>query len=188
MKSLNRSLLIQNGYTELYKIDLVNNRKELIAVNVFSLVLLAMMAIPGFFILDGYRMSFLHLLALVILIFLYIPAHELIHGAVIKMFSDEKLSFGWRLAYAYCGSNEAVFTKGEYIMVAVAPLVFFLIILSALQVLLPAMATVFYITDIVNVSGSAGDLYVVWRMLREKRRDILVNDTGTDMRVFSRCR
>ena len=50
------------------------------------------------------------------------------------------------------------------------------------------MATVLYITDIVNVSGSAGDLYVVWRMLREKRRDILVNDTGTDMRVFSRCR
>ena len=104
------------------------------------------------------------------------------------MFSDEKLSFGWRLAYAYCGSNEAVFTKGEYIMVAVAPLVFFLIILSALGVLLPSMATVLYITDIVNVSGSAGDLYVVWRMLREKRRDILVNDTGTDMRVFSRCR
>ena len=151
MKSICRTSLSSNRYEELYKIDLVNNRKELLAVNILSLALLFVMAALGLMILETYRMSAIKSFLLVIMIFLYIPAHELMHGAVMKLFCDEKLRFGWRLAYAYCGSEEGVFTKGEYITIALAPLVSFGVILSVLQVLTPAISTVLFLTNIVNV-------------------------------------
>ena len=186
MKSLCRTSLPANGYEEVYKIDLVNNRKELLTVNILSLALLFGMAALGFLVLETYRMSAAKSFLLVIMIFLCIPAHELIHGAVMKLFSAEKLRFGWHLAYAYCGSEEGVFTKGEYMAIALAPLVTFGVSLSILQVLTPAISTVLFLTNMVNVSGSAGDIYVVWRMLTERRMDILINDTGTDMRIYGK--
>ena len=42
-----------------------------------------------------------------------------------------------------------------------------------------------YLLQLVNVSGAAGDLYVSFRFLRMPK-DILVQDTGVSMTVFTR--
>jgi len=43
---------------------------------------------------------------------------------------------------------------------------------------------VVYILQICNISGAAGDLYISFR-LRKLPDDILVQDSGVSMRVFS---
>lgn len=45
------------------------------------------------------------------------------------------------------------------------------------------MFWVVYFIQITNISGAAGDLYITFRF-RKLPNDILINDTGVEMRVY----
>ena len=128
----------------------------------------------------------LFFIVLLISLILYIPLHEIVHGIVLKKYTDEKLSFGWKLVYAYCGSKEAVVDRKEYYAVALAPLLVFSVVFISLMVLNPSLSLVWYVMEIMNVSGSVGDIYVSIKLRKEKSRDILITDSGTDMSFWSR--
>lgn len=49
----------------------------------------------------------------------------------------------------------------------------------------PSYFWVVYFIQIANISGAAGDLYVTWKFSRLPR-DILVQDYGAGMKVYSR--
>ena len=193
MKGMNIKDLEGLGYKECTKIDLVKNKKEALLVNIYGIIIMVVMAVFIPLLIMGGIIEFnlettfpLFFIVLLISLILYIPRHEIVHGIVLKNYTDEKLSFGWKLVYAYCGSKEAVVDRKEYYAVALAPLLVFSVVFISLMVLNPSLSLVWYVMEIMNVSGSVGDIYVSIKLRKEKSRDILITDSGTDMSFWSR--
>ena len=193
MKGMNIKDLEGLGYKECTKIDLVKNKKEALLVNIYGIIIMVVMAVFIPLLIMGGIIEFnlettfpLFFIVLLISLILYIPLHEIVHGIVLKNYTDEKLSFGWKLVYAYCGSKEAVVDRKEYYAVALAPLLVFSVVFISLMVLNPSLSFVWYVMEIMNVSGSVGDIYVSIKQRKEKSRDILITDSGTDMSFWSR--
>lgn len=193
MKGMNIKDLEGLGYKECTKIDLVKNKKEALLVNIYGIIIVVVMAVFIPLLIMGGIIEFnlettfpLFFIVLLISLILYIPLHEIVHGIVLKKYTDEKLSFGWKLVYAYCGSKEAVVDRKEYYAVALAPLLVFSVVFISLMVLNPSLSLVWYVMEIMNVSGSVGDIYVSIKLRKEKSRDILITDSGTDMSFWSR--
>ena len=193
MKGMNIKDLEGLGYKEGTRIDLVKNKKEALLVNIYGIIIMVVMAVFIPLLIMGGIIEFnlettfpLFFIVLLISLILYIPLHEIVHGIVLKKYTDEKLSFGWKLVYAYCGSKEAVVDRKEYYAVALAPLLVFSVVFISLMVLNPSLSFVWYVMEIMNVSGSVGDIYVSIKLRKEKSRDILITDSGTDMSFWSR--
>lgn len=193
MKGMNIKDLEGLGYKECTKIDLVKNKKEALLVNIYGIIIMVVMAVFIPLLIMGGIIEFnlettfpIFFIVLLISLILYIPLHEIVHGIVLKKYTDEKLSFGWKLVYAYCGSKEAVVDRKEYYAVALAPLLVFSVVFISLMVLNPSLSLVWYVMEIMNVSGSVGDIYVSIKLKKEKSRDILITDSGTDMSFWSR--
>ena len=193
MKGMNIKDLEGLGYKECTKIDLVKNKKEALLVNIYGIIIMVVMAVFIPLLIMGGIIEFnlettfpLFFIVLLISLILYIPLHEIVHGIVLKNYTDEKLSFGWKLVYAYCGSKEAVVDRKEYYAVALAPLLVFSVVFISLMILNPSLSLVWYVMEIMNVSGSVGDIYVSIKLRKEKSRDILITDSGTDMSFWSR--
>ena len=193
MKGMNIKDLEGLGYKECTKIDLVKNKKEALLVNIYGIIIMVIMAVFIPLLIMGGIIEFnlettfpIFFIVLLISLILYIPLHEIVHGIVLKKYTDEKLSFGWKLVYAYCGSKEAVVDRKEYYAVALAPLLVFSVVFISLMVLNPSLSLVWYVMEIMNVSGSVGDIYVSIKLRKEKSRDILITDSGTDMSFWSR--
>ena len=193
MKGMNIKDLEGLGYRECTKIDLVKNKKEALLVNIYGIIIMVVMAVFIPLLIMGGIIEFnlettfpMFFIVLLISLILYIPLHEIVHGIVLKKYTDEKLSFGWKLVYAYCGSKEAVVDRKEYYAVALAPLFVFSVVFISLMVLNPSLSLVWYVMEIMNVSGSVGDIYVSIKLRKEKSRDILITDSGTDMSFWSR--
>ena len=193
MKGMNIKDLEGLGYKECTKIDLVKNKKDALLVNIYGIIIMVVMAVFIPLLIMGGIIEFnlettfpIFFIVLLISLILYIPLHEIVHGIVLKKYTDEKLSFGWKLVYAYCGSKEAVVDRKEYYAVALAPLLVFSVVFISLMVLNPSLSLVWYVMEIMNVSGSVGDIYVSIKLRKEKSRDILITDSGTDMSFWSR--
>ena len=193
MKGMNIKDLEGLGYKECTRIDLVKNKKEALLVNIYGIIIMVVMAVFIPLLIMGGIIEFnlettfpLSFIVLLISLILYIPLHEIVHGIVLKKYTDEKLSFGWKLVYAYCGSKEAVVDRKEYYAVALAPLLVFSVVFISLMFLNPSLSLVWYVMEIMNVSGSVGDIYVSIKLRKEKSRDILITDSGTDMSFWSR--
>ena len=193
MKGMNIKDLEGLGYKECTRIDLVKNKKEALLVNIYGIIIMVVMAVFIPLLIMGGIIEFnlettfpIFFIVLLISLILYIPLHEIVHGIVLKNYTDEKLSFGWKLVYAYCGSKEAVVDRKEYYAVALAPLLVFSVVFISLMFLNPSLSLVWYVMEIMNVSGSVGDIYVSIKLRKEKSRDILITDSGTDMSFWSR--
>ena len=193
MKGMNIKDLEGLGYKECTKIDLVKNKKEALLVNIYGIIIMVVMAVFIPLLIMGVIIEFnlettfpLFFIVLLISLILYIPLHEIVHGIVLKKYTDEKLSFGWKLVYAYCGSKEAVVDRKEYYAVALAPLLVLSVVFISLMVLNPSLSFVWYVMEVMNVAGSVGDIYVSRKLRKEKSRDILITDSGTDMSFWSR--
>lgn len=185
---------LPDGYSEAYEIDLQKNKRQALIVNVGALVIMLVMVVVAlifepieidFFDTDS-LLSFLLNLGIAFLgIIIYIVLHELTHGVFMRGFSGERVKYGFTGMYAYAGSD-AYFPVLPYIIIALAPVVIWGIVLLLLNIFLPT--SVFwgvYFIQVQNISGAAGDLYVTVRFLREKR-DILIQDSGVSMKVYSK--
>jgi len=114
---------------------------------------------------------------------LILPLHEVIHAAAFTLWGG-KPYFGARLPYAlYCGAKDQLFHRNQYLVVGLAPLVVITLAGISFTLVSPALAsyTIFAIAG--NISGSAGDLWAVRRLLRLPH-SILVEDTETGYRAW----
>ncbi len=187
---------LPDGYKERFKIDLKNDKKTYAGVNIATFIIAAAMMIPAlikfpiaiiadFSSLPAFIMYLLKLLLILLLLAAYIVLHELTHAAAMKLCGAKKVNFGFSGLFAYAGSN-AFFSKGEYIFIALLPLVFWGIVLLTLNLVLPqSLFWPIYLIQVQNVSGATGDVYVSARMISCKKDD-LITDNGLAMRVFSR--
>ncbi|MCM1365387.1 MAG: DUF3267 domain-containing protein [Faecalibacterium sp.] len=191
---------LPSAYEKIMEFDLVRNRKEVIIVNAISIVLTVLMLAIGIFSFGSERLSEFLLtdsfeefnslvfkcVITILLCMIVIILHEMIHAAFIKLFcKDCRLKFSRRLFYAYASSN-AYFDKKSYNIIAVAPLLIIGVISLGACFLVPIeWFWVFYIVEVINVSGAAGDIYV-FAITSRMPKDILINDTGRTMGVYGK--
>lgn len=128
-------------------------------------------------------MWFIQLMVFSISILAYLPLHELVHGLFIRRYSGKRAHYGFTWLYAYAGSK-AFFCKQDYFIIALSPVVFWGVVFALLAFVLPLpWFWVAYGLEIVNLSGAAGDLYVIGRLCRLPS-SLLVQDSGLFMDIY----
>lgn len=179
-------------YVEYKNIDLMKDKKLFWFVNGLSLALALAMFIPAL-IMVGFDVENLELgqylikLAVVVVgMVVYIILHELVHGVFFKLFcKGAKLNFGLTKTAAYCGSN-SYYTKAQYIVIGLAPVVIWGAVLLILNLFLPfGWFWPVYIIQLMNISGAAGD-FTVTVMLLKAPKEVLVYDSGSAMIFYSK--
>lgn len=177
---------LPDHYRLLQAIDLEKNKRQMIIVNVLSVIVAVVAVIPmvlgapeGAAFIRGLP----EMLMLLGGMFVYIILHEAVHGVCFWGFSRQKPRFGWKSAYAYAASD-AYYPKGPYLTIALAPVVLWGVVLGVLAAVLPAQwYWLVQMIQLINLSGAAGDIYVTW-LLSRMPADILVQDAGVAMQVF----
>lgn len=178
------------GYSKLFAIDLQRDKKPALIVNVLALVIAAVMAAVGAFLVPfGSALreaGMITALILLLSIVAYMLLHELVHGICMRLFGSGKVKYGFTGMYAFAGSG-SYFAKGPYIVIALAPVVVLGAVLLGLNLYFSGGAAfwVVYIVQICNVGGAAGDIYVTFRFMRLPK-DILVQDSGVAMTVYAK--
>lgn len=180
------------GYRCAVILDFTRNRKQIMAVLKLSLALLFAPLALGLAIhpprpswrgfLEGWPVW----LATLGMLLIYLPLHELTHGIPMYALSGVRPNYGLRLPYAWCGSP-VWFDRRSHVITALAPLVVWSVILHLLIVVLhDKWFWPLYAVQLSNLSGSAGDIYCAWVILRMEG-ELLIQDTGTRMRVMRRA-
>ena len=180
---------LPKGYRFAGTMEFTRNRKQILAMFKLSIALVVIPAAIGLAICPPWvplrelgRHWPMWLITAAMLI-AYIPLHELTHGIVMHALSGVRPTYGFKLPYAYAGST-VWFDRRSHILTALAPVVLWGIILQVLICTLPGRwFWPLWLTQISNLSGSAGDIYCVWYLMRMEG-DLLIQDTGVRMRIY----
>ena len=115
----------------------------------------------------------------------YIFIHEIIHLVFMKIFSKESLYCTIKFPVISVGSN-GIFSKAQFTIIALAPVVILGIILVLLIVICPKGYT-FCLTIllILNFAGSGGDYLQVYEM-RKYSRDTFFQDNSSETIIYKR--
>ena len=185
---------LPEGYREIYALDMHEDKKLAVWVNLLSLAIAAVFAVPMLFVvpwwttfdvtdgMSGYWVKFAAMLGLTLL---YLVLHELVHGIAMRICGTKKIRYGFKGVYAFAASDD-YYRKKPYIFIALAPVVLWGIVLAIVTPFVPASwFWVVYFVQLMNLSGAAGDLYVTVRFSRMPR-DILIRDSGVGMVVYAK--
>ncbi len=184
---------LPENYKEIISIDLKKNKKLSLLVNFIAIVIAVVMIIPAHFIVpisvlfdmeQGLGNYALRFGVLAVSAVAYIILHELVHGIAMKICGTKKVKYGYTGLYAFAGSED-YYDKKSYIFIALAPVVFWGVVLAVLNAVVPdEWFWIVYFIQITNISGAAGDFYVTAKFSKLPS-DILVKDYGLGMHVFS---
>lgn len=121
-----------------------------------------------------------------LLMFVYIILHELTHGIFYKIFTKEKLTYGFSWSCAYCGVPNVYCNKKTTVIACLAPFVIFNIIFITLIILLPANYLTFLLIVLFSIhfGGCSGDLFLSLKLLFKYKNDVLINDTGAKQSIY----
>lgn len=117
-------------------------------------------------------------------IVLTVIVHELLHGAFFWLFTKTPPVFGIKLWYAYASAPGWYLAAVPFAVTGLAPLVGITALGAACLLVIPdtfVSETVLLIS--LNAAGSAGDLYVVARLLRQPK-GVLIEDQGESIRFY----
>jgi hypothetical protein len=114
--------------------------------------------------------------------------HELIHGAFMSKYGG-KPSYGagiahYILPYFYATTN-TIFTRNQFIVIAIAPLVVISLIAIGIMAAFPSIAHWMIIPFVLNGSGAVGDLWMVRNVLRCPKH-ILLEDRENELIIYGK--
>ncbi len=187
---------LPEGYHSIGTLDLTENLRALLYMNVAGAVLLVAFCYvlfrlvlwirPGALALDirGLSGTLGILLAVVVIYAAVIVLHEGAHGIFLAWFARTRPVFAFRGYYAYAAVPGWYFPHSEYMVVSLAPLV----LLSALGVTALAFVPPGWLLAVIsfiafNGSGAVGDLAVFFWLLRQPST-CLVHDTGKAVTLY----
>lgn len=129
--------------------------------------------------------SILMILALVVLMFLVMVVHEVIHGLGFLLLAGVRPSFAFKGFYAYAAAPGWFIPRNPYLVIGLAPLM----VISLTGILLMAVVPAAWVGLLVllcvfNASGAVGDLWVAWLLLRQPP-DALAQDMGDEIRIYT---
>ena len=114
---------------------------------------------------------------------LILPMHELLHGLTFQLWGG-KPYYGTKLPFAlYCSTREQLFPRNYYLAVGLAPFVVITLAGIIFTLLVPTLSPYVLLATAGNVSGAAGDLWVVRRLLKMPA-ETFVEDLETGYRVW----
>lgn len=154
-----------------------------------TFIMLGVVAVlrPGFALTSEFKSIWEVLLtgaATLVVLFVTVTLHELVHGLFFWIFSKSRPHFGLGPGYAYAAAPEWYFPKGQYIVIGLAPLVVLTIVgLLAIIIVPLAWVPALFLAVIFNAGGAIGDLYVCARIGAEAP-NIWVKDTGDGFEVY----
>ena len=131
---------LPEGYREIYSVNLQKDKKVMLLLNLFSLLIGAALIVPVLFFKPisalfsmekGMGSYLLIFAAIIVFSVVYLVLHELVHGVAMKLCGTKKVKYGFTGLYAFAGSTD-FYGKGAYIFIALAPVVFWGIILAVL--------------------------------------------------------
>lgn len=186
---------LPEGYREICTVDLQKDKKTALLVNGVAMAVMIVMAVGMHFIVpfwtlfegmgDDLTPMLVKVVAMGVGYVAYIILHELTHAAAMKRFGAEKVRFGFTGLYAFAGSEADYFDRHAYLRVALAPLIVWGVVFLILGFIVPVgWYWIVWLWQIGNVSGAAGDVFVSIKF-SSLPKDILVNDTGVGMTVYS---
>lgn len=122
-----------------------------------------------------------------VLMIAYMILHELVHGAIYKVLTKEKLTFGMTLSVAFCGVPNVYVTKKTAMLALCGPLIVFtLIFIPLIFVLNGAFSVVVIALFAVHFGGCVGDMYCMYILGFKLKGDILMNDTGPKQTFYKK--
>jgi hypothetical protein len=200
MKRRNYERLLPRGYT-MVKVMNATDVKFGLLLTLGSLVLFAIALVPviaPLFLLDGVSVAelLINKLPMILLPYLggtlvYMVLHELTHGAVYKIMTGEKLTFGISWSCAFCGVPKIYTYRHTALRALYATFVVFSILLVG------GMVAAFLLNKIAlyiclglifatHISGCVGDLYMGHVLNKTyTNRLTLINDNGPCVRIFT---
>ena len=185
---------LPEGHEPFCEIDLQKDRKTALAVNLAAAAVAAVMAAGMHFLVpvgelfdmeDGLGPYALRFGLLLVLMIAYLVLHELTHALAMKLLGVRRVKFGFTGLYAYAGCEEDYLDRGAFLVSALAPLAVWTPVLAAACLLAPRpWFWLFWILEIANVSGAAGDVFLSGKVLRFPA-DMLSRDTGVSVTFYS---
>lgn len=180
---------LPEGYRTVKTID-AKDKKVGIILNLIALIPLAISLVATYFAMDKPEFIIegenageysLSLVVTLIILIAYVILHELVHGAVYKFFTREKLTFGLTFTVAFCGVPQIYVYRKPALAAVLAPFVIFLPIFLTLCFVLPTpimkMSAAFMLG--MHIGGCSGDLWVSGLLIfRLRDNATLINDTG----------
>ena len=177
---------LPEGYREVYHID-AKDKKTGLKLTAAAAAIFVVLGILLFLFADLSEFDFDYLLLYdgvwLAAMIVYIVLHELVHGAVYKAMTHQKLTFGLTWSAAFCGVPDIYTYRKAALSSLVAPLTVFTLILLPLTIWLRSVDTGWYIVCsllfAIHFSGCVGDMYVTSLFLTKfKDPRTLMRDTG----------
>ena len=183
---------VPEGYKEVYHID-ASDKKTAIKMTLGALVIMVAVVALLFICADLSQFDFDKILLYdgvwIAAMLIYIVLHELVHGAVYKALTHQKLTFGITWSAAFCGVPDIYTYRRTALLSLVAPLTVFTVILLPLTIWLRFVDMGWYIVCGVlfaaHISGCVGDMFVT-RLFLKRFRDprTLMRDSGPAQWIY----
>ena len=175
---------LPEGYTEA-KVTDAADKKFGVQMNAAALVIMITSGVASYFIIRP-RDFFHNFDGIVIMVLLavslsYMVLHELVHGAVYKVLTRRKLTFGIIPSAAYCGVPDIYVYRSCALASLSGPLIVFIIVFGGAVFLFDNEWYKFYSAVMlgVHLGGCAGDIYgIILLLFRFRARSTLMRDTG----------
>lgn len=124
------------------------------------------------------------LFVVVIVTFLNMILHELLHGLFFWIFTHTRPTFGFKGLYAFAAAPDWYIPRNPFVVIGLAPLLVISLVGLAVVPFVPfpvALSLVFAMT--INAAGAIGDMYMVGLLLT-KPSNILIRDFGDGITMY----
>ena len=183
---------VPTGYREVYHINASDKKtglKMTLGATAILVVLVVLVVLWADFSKFNFRRIMTYDIVWIAVMLVYIVLHELVHGAVYKALTHQKLRFGITWNAAFCGVPDIYTYRSTALASLVAPLTVFTIIFLPLAVWLHSVDMGWYrvagLTFALHLSGCVGDMFMT-RMFLKKFKDprTLMRDTGPEQWIY----
>ncbi|MBQ6430649.1 MAG: DUF3267 domain-containing protein [Oscillospiraceae bacterium] len=188
---------LPDGYVEEDYVNLYANRRIYRNLNIASFLIGAAVIAVGWLwrgvdgllslLKRGISDYALWLLLLCVCVIAYLALHELTHGLCMRLFSGIRPHYGRKGVLLFTGS-EAYFSRRDYIVTALSPVVIFTILFALLSVFLrDEWFWLVMALQLANLGGAVGDYYMTYRALRQPK-SALFHDSGVAVTIYTEKR
>ncbi len=182
------------GYTQVLYWKLTDDNRRMLFLQLLALVMLPVawlvfVRVGAWFVPDGavvvsitgWRNFFVMIASLILMIIV----HEAVHGLFMRLYGARpRFDILWHLGAAYATAPGYAFTRNQFIVIALAPLLGLSIVgVLLFAVLPPGLWLGLLIFLIFNVSGAVGDLWMTALCLRYPPSTMIM-DEQDGIRVF----
>lgn len=177
----NSTNLIDNNFVQIGKFS-TNDKKPQTALSIIFL-LLAGIGVGVIFLTKAYVGNIVPAWAIVLASFGFIIVHELIHIIFMSIFARGKVKASFKFPTIAVGSD-SYFSKFQYIIIALAPVV----ILGIAMVLCLALTPhklLFAILTILNFASASGD-YILVFFASKQSKNAYFQDNSSETCIFER--